>query len=120
MSSSSQKLKSVTRYKSIVNKLLNNNKINESLLTFIDSISLEDLIALKLELSARHINNRMYGFNIWHGTNYIVKEAILRFSVGATKSKKDAARFLGISYIELIQLLKKYELMEYFQNERAF
>lgn len=115
-----KKEKSTTKYKSIINKLLNNNKINESTLTFIDSLSLEDLIALKLELSSRHINNKMYGLNIWSGTINIVREAILKFSVGATTSKVDAARFLGISYKDLLQLLKEYELWEYFKNERTF
>ena len=115
-----KKEKSSTKYKSIINKLLNNNKINESTLTFIDSLSLEDLIALKLELSSRHINNKMYGLNIWSGTINIVREAILKFSVGATTSKVDAARFLGISYKDLLQLLKEYELWEYFKNERTF
>ena len=115
-----KKEKSSTKYKSIINKLLNNNKINESTLTFIDSLSLEDLIALKLELSSRHINNKMYGLNIWSGTINIVREAILKSSVGATTSKVDAARFLGISYKDLLQLLKEYELWEYFKNERTF
>lgn len=115
-----KKEKSSTKYKSIINKLLNNNKTNESTLTFIDSLSLEDLIALKLELSSRHINNKMYGLNIWSGTINIVREAILKFSVGATTSKVDAARFLGISYKDLLQLLKEYELWEYFKNERTF
>jgi len=62
----------------------------------------------------------MYGLNIWSGTINIVREAILKFGVGATTSKVDAARFLGISYKDLLQLLKEYELWEYFKNERTF
>jgi hypothetical protein len=68
-----KKRRSKYKHKSIINNLLNNNIINESNLTFIDSMSLEDLIAVKLELSARHINNKLYAFNLLSNTNKLVK-----------------------------------------------
>tara|TARA_R110002012_G_C11274102_1_gene569822 strand:+ start:60 stop:410 length:351 start_codon:yes stop_codon:yes gene_type:complete len=111
-----KKVRSTTKYKSIVNYLINNNIINESNLTFIDSMSLEDLIAVKLELSARHINNKLYAFNLLSNTNKLVKEAIIKFAISATKSKIDAARFLGIDYETLQALIKEYNLKE-FPNE---
>jgi len=49
-----KKRRSKYKHKSIINNLISNNIINESNLTFIDSMSLEDLIAVKLELSARY------------------------------------------------------------------
>ena len=93
-----KKRRSKYKHKSVVNKLLNNNIINESNLTFIDSMTLEDLIAVKLELSARYINNKLYAFNLLSNTNRLVKEAIIKFAISATQSKMDAARFLGIDY----------------------
>jgi|TARA_R110000796_G_scaffold65503_2_gene151294 transcriptional regulator with GAF, ATPase, and Fis domain len=104
------------RYKSIINKLLNNNIINESNLTFIDSISLEDLIAVKLELSAKHINNKLYAFNLLSNTNRLVKEAIIKFAISATNSKMDAARFLGTDYETLHSLVREYNLQEFFDE----
>ena len=104
------------KHKSIINKLLYNNIINESNLTFIDSMTLEDLIAVKLELSARHINNKLYAFNLLSNTNRLVKEAIIKFAISATQSKMDAARFLGIDYEGLRKLVNEYDLQDYFDE----
>ena len=111
-----KKRRSKYKHKSIINNLLNNNIINESNLTFIDSMSLEDLIAVKLELSARHINNKLYAFNLLSNTNKLVKEAIIKFAISATDSKMDAARFLGIDYEGLHRLVREYNLQEYFDE----
>jgi hypothetical protein len=111
-----KKRRSKYKHKSIINKLLNNNIINESNLTFIDSMSLEDLIAVKLELSARYINNKLYAFNLLSNTNRLVKEAIIKFAISATQSKMDAARFLGIDYEGLRKLVNEYDLQDYFDE----
>ena len=111
-----KKRRSKYKHKSIINKLLNNNIINESNLTFIDSLTLEDLIAVKLELSARHINNKLYAFNLLSNTNRLVKEAIIKFAISATQSKMDAARFLGIDYEGLRKLVNEYDLQDYFDE----
>ena len=111
-----KKRRSKYKHKSIINNLLNNNIINESNLTFIDSMSLEDLIAVKLELSARHINNKLYAFNLLSNTNKLVKEAIIKFAISATDSKMDAARFLGIDYEGLHRLVREYNLQDYFDE----
>jgi len=108
-----KKRRSKYKHKSVINKLLNNNIINESNLTFIDSMSLEDLIAVKLELSARYINNKLYAFNLLSNTNRLVKEAIIKFAISATQSKMDAARFLGIDYEGLRKLVNEYGLQDY-------
>lgn len=104
------------KHKSVINKLLYNNIINESNLTFIDSLSLEDLIAIKLELSARYINNKLYAFNLLSNTNKLVKEAIIKFAISATSSKMDAARFLGMDYEGLHRIVREYGLQDYFDE----
>ena len=111
-----KKRRSKYKYKSVINKLLYNNIINESNLTFIDSMTLEDLIAVKLELSARYINNKLYAFNLLSNTNRLVKEAIIKFAISATQSKMDAARFLGIDYEGLRKLVNEYDLQDYFDE----
>ena len=111
-----KKRRSKYKHKSVINKLLNNNIINESNLTFIDSMTLEDLIAVKLELSARYINNKLYSFNLLSNTNRLVKEAIIKFAISVTQSKMDAARFLGIDYEGLRKLVNEYDLQDYFDE----
>lgn len=108
--------KITTLNKSIIKKLRDQNKISDSILVMIGSLSLEELIAIKLELSAEHINNRLYGFDIWKKTTYIVKDAILKFAISTTKSKKDAARFLGITPHEFRKVYKKYKIDNYFSE----
>ena len=106
-----------TDSKSVIIRLKDQNKVNDNLLTCINNLSIEDLIAIKFELSASHINNRLYGFDIWHRSNYIIKEAIIKFAISATKSKKDAARFLGLTYQEFARISKKYKVEKYFSED---
>ena len=93
------------------------NLLDDSLLVCINSLTLEDLIAIKLELSANHINNRPFGFDIWRKSGYIIKEALLKFAVSTTHSKKDAARFLGLTYSEFKKVMRKYKVENYFEDE---
>ena len=104
--------------KSIIKTLKEDHILNDSLLVSLNSISLEDLIAVKLELSAVHLNNRLYGFDIWRALPAISKEAALKFEVTATHSKKDAARFLGLTYSEFLNIYKKYEVDNFFNKEQ--
>jgi len=103
--------------KSLINKLENEGFINDQILTAIGNLSIEDLIAVKLELSAKHINNRLYGFDIWRQTTNITKEAVLKFALSTTKSKKDAARFLGLTYAEFKRVVATYNVKSFFSDD---
>ena len=113
----SSKKNLTTKNKSVILALKAKNLLDDSLLVSINNLSLEDLIAIKLELSARHLNNRPYGFDIWRKSGYIIKEALLKFAVSTTHSKKDAARFLGLTYSEFKKVMRKYKVENYFEDE---
>ena len=102
--------KSTTINTSIINKLKDQALLNDQTLIAINNISLEDLIAVKFELACNFVNNRLYGFDIWRNSTYIVKDAILKFAISTTKSKKDAARFLGLTYNEFKLACKKLSI----------
>ena len=104
-----------TRSKSIINILKDQDKINDQMLACLNSLSLEDLIAVKYELACQGLNNRMYGFDIWRALPNITKNATLKFAISATNSKKDAARFLGLTYIEFLNIYKKHNIDECFE-----
>jgi hypothetical protein len=106
-----------TKSKSVIKYLKNQNIVDDPTLAKINSLTLEDLIAVKLELSANHINNRLYGFDFWRQSHYIVKEALLKFAISTTNSKKDAARFLGLTYLEFRRVLESYKVKEYFAED---
>tara|TARA_B100001250_G_scaffold407402_1_gene428090 strand:+ start:1595 stop:1942 length:348 start_codon:yes stop_codon:yes gene_type:complete len=103
--------------KSIINRLKDQYIIDDHSLSQIGDMSLEDLIAVKLELSAANMNNRPYGFDIWRNSIYIIKEALLKFAISTTKSKKDAARFLGLTYTEFKKVMKTYKVKDYFTDD---
>ena len=102
-----------TTNKSIILKLC----LQDDILVNINKLSLEDLIAVKLELSANNINNRLYGFDLWRQSNNIIKEALLKFAISTTNSKKDAARFLGLTYTEFNRVLRLFEVKDYFTED---
>tara|TARA_R100001015_G_C4609958_1_gene165272 strand:- start:594 stop:902 length:309 start_codon:yes stop_codon:yes gene_type:complete len=95
---------------SIINKLKDQNKINDQLLICINNLTLENLIAIKLELSTNLLNNRLYGLDIWNKMPNITKQAVLMFSLSVTKNKTDAARFLGITQQNFRRALKTYNI----------
>ena len=101
---------------STITKLKDQKKINDQLLVCINRLNLEELIAVKLELSSQQINNRLYGLDIWRRTGHIVRDGILKFSLSVAKSKKDAARFLGLSYVEYMKHIRDFKTNEYFKE----
>ena len=112
----SSKKNLTTKNKSVILALKAKNLLNDSLLVCISNLTLEDLIAIKLELSANHINNRPYGFDIWRKSGYIIKEALLKFALSTTNSKKDAARFLGLTYSDFKKAIRKYKVTTFFEE----
>jgi len=102
-----------TTNKSVILKLC----LQDDLLVNINKLTLEDLIAIKLELSANNINNRLYGFDLWRQSNKIIKEALLKFAISTTNSKKDASRFLGLTYLEFKRVMTKYNVNQFFTED---
>mgnify|MGYP004457988887 CR=1 FL=1 len=91
-----------SKYKlySISSNLRSNNKSSDEFEIALNALSLEEVIALKLELSSRTLNSKMYGFNLWKNL-----------------STKDASRYLGINLRTLNNLIKKHKIENYFENK---
>ena len=99
---------------SISKKLRKDRKSNEEFEIMLASLTLEELIALKLELSTKSISNRMYGFPIWHSLHNIVQDAVFKYAYSATRTKGEAMRFLGLQENWFHKLQKKYGIDDYF------
>ena len=92
------------------NKLKKEKKLNDTFESIFNSLTLEEIIALKLELSSSYINNRLYNIPIYYNLIYIVKEPVLNYALSATRTKSDAARFLGIDESSFKSELKKFNI----------
>jgi len=106
------------RYYSLSKKLKRENRSSEEFEILLNNLSLEEVIGLKLELASRFgLNGKLYGLPIWNSIRVIVKDAVLKFAVSATRSKKEAARFLGLNEKTFLLLVRKHKIDSYFQDE---
>lgn len=111
-----RKSKGKNQHYSIINKLRDKDLCDDEFETRINSLSLEELIALKLELASRAAGGFLYGLPIWKSSKDIIRDAVLKYALSATRTKKEASKFLGISVLHLNSALKKYETEKYFKD----
>ena len=107
-------------YYSIANKLKSGGKINERFEIMLSSLTLEEIIGLRLELAARTVNYKLYGMNIWHSVQDIVRDGVLKYAYSAARTKGEAASFLGLDKSVFKKLLKKYNITNYFSKEEKY
>ena len=112
------KKKKPTKYEnySIVNKLKAENKLTTQTINNINNISLEDLIAIKLELTTRYTCGKFYGMPVWRITRHTIIDALLKTGLSIAKTKKEAARFLGVDYMDFNRYIKKYKTESFFEE----
>jgi len=104
-------------YYSIAKKLKSENRINERFEVMLSSLTMEEIIGLRLELAARTVNHKLYGMNLWHSVQDIVRDAVLKYAHSASRTKGEAAAFLGVDKSLFKKLLKKYNITNYFTKE---
>ena len=83
----------------------------------LSSLTLEEIIGLRLELAAKTVNYKLYGVNMWNNMPNAVQEGVLRYVYSAARTKGEMASFLGINKASLKRLLKKYNITNYFTKE---
>ena len=94
------------------NKLKKEKKLNDTFEAVLNNLTLEEIIALKLELSSCYINNRLYNIPIYNNLIYIIKEACLKYALSACRTKGEAARMLGLSESNFQTELKKFNIRQ--------
>jgi len=95
---------------SLRNKLLREKKINSDFEVILNTLTLEEIIALKLELSNLYINNKLYNFPLYKSIKYIIRESLIIFALSTTRTAKDAASVLGMRERDLYTEIKKFEI----------
>jgi hypothetical protein len=101
---------------SIIRKLRKEGKLPEEMEIFVSNLSLEDLIALKLEISSRPVSGKLFGIPIWKSIPFIVRDAVLKTAISVCKTKVDAANLIGMDVDKMDNLLKKYNTIDFFEE----
>jgi hypothetical protein len=109
----------VTKHYSISNKLKKEKKITDEFEIMLASLTLEEIIGLKLELASRTVGGLLYGFPLWGALQNICQDAVLRYVISAARSNSEAARVLGVDKGRLKKLYKKFDLYNYFDGLNA-
>ena len=108
--------KQLSKKYSVINKLKAEDKISDSVLTDLNDLSLEEIIAVKLELTTRFLCGKLYGLPVWRVSKQAVTDALLKTALSISRTKKEGALFLGINYSEYQKLLKKYKTVSFFES----
>ena len=98
------------------NKLLKEKKIDHDFIEKLKFLKLEELIALKLLVSTSLLKGKLFNFPFLKYSTDICKEAVLRFALSQSNSKKEAQIILGFKKADLLYYLKKYNLEQEFVN----
>jgi len=101
---------------SLVNKLKKEDKITEEFEIMLNNLSLEEVIGLKLELASRVFGGKSYGLPIWKSMKEITQDAVLKYALSTCRTKKEAARFLGLKHQNFNKIVKKYDTETFFEN----
>ena len=107
--------KGKTENYSLLRKIRKEKKTTDELEILLNSLSLEEIIGLKLELASKAAGSNLYGLPIWFSLHDIVKEAVYKYAISATRTKGEAIRFLGVTPKYFRDLYKKYDVDNYFE-----
>ena len=91
-----------------ISELKKMNKIDDQFVFYIESLSLEDLISIKLESTMQNLNFKFFNFPIWKSFHTITSEALISSVFGVAANNSEAARILGIDLKQYKNYLSKF------------
>ncbi len=112
-----KKLYGTNKSYSLARKLKREGKITEEFEMMLNSISLEELVGLKLELAASAVDNQLFGLSLWNGIPFIVREAVFKYAFSATRTRAECMNFLGLKPKNFFEISKNYEVESFFSSE---
>ena len=83
------------KYNSLL-KEIDNKFNNKNFKHIISNLTLEELIILKLELSTKGLNEKLFGYPLYNNIQHITKESLVRFALRFCNSQEKAANLLGL------------------------
>lgn len=113
---SKQHLQGASADFSLSKKLRSDNKSSEEFEFFLNQLTFEEIIGLKLEISSRLLGGKLHGFPLWHAIPRITREALFLYALSVTNTTIDAANLLGISDNKFLSLKNYYKFNKYFSE----
>jgi hypothetical protein len=92
----------------ISDKLRIEKKITEEFETMLGGLTLEEIIGLKVEVSARNLKGKLYGIDLYNAMSKIAKDAAFSYAMSYCRSEADAAILLGMNLHTFNLLRTKY------------
>lgn len=102
-------MKKTSKYNSVL-KDINKKYHNKNFEFVLSNLTLEELITAKLELSARSLNGKLFGYPVYKNIQHITKESLVRFALHFCNSQEKAANMLGLNLQEFKSYIKKHKL----------
>ena len=91
-----------------ISELKKMNKIDDQFVFYIESLSIEDLIAIKRESTMKNLNFKFFNFPLWKSFHSITSEALIVAVFGVASNNSEAARILGIDLKQYKNCLSKF------------
>lgn len=91
-----------------ISELKSLNKIDDQFVFYIESLSLEDIIAIKLETFMKSVNYKFFNFPLLKTSQTIVSEALMNVVFGLASNHAEASRMLGINMKQYQRYLSKF------------
>jgi hypothetical protein len=88
----------------LTEELIKSKRVDENFIHMLDGLSLEEILGLKLETTAKLVKGKMYGLKVYYTLPVILKEALIKYTCKKFSTKSHAANFLGVT-------LKRYNLL---------
>jgi len=114
-----KRIQGKNKYYSVSRKFLRENKTNKEFEIILNSLTLEDIIALKLELAMKSSGVPIYGIPLWKSVRNICKDGMMKLALSATRSKREAANFLGLPLVDFKSTLKRMDIESFFEEKEV-
>lgn len=100
--------------KSIAFKLRQEGKSNLQFEHQVNNLTIEELLTLKLELSAKYVfGGKFYLFSLWDSLEDILRDTLFKFAETISENENQARMLLGMRY----KKYKKYKKLYGFKDD---
>lgn len=106
---------------SFIEHIKNNNElIDDDFISKLSELTIEDIIALKLESSAKSFKGKMFGLPIWKKSKYFIRETLLKFAISVSTTYRQASSIIGKfgNKKKFKDLLEKYGVQDLIANQK--